>query len=80
MATFIEGLITYLFGDYEGTKPYLRYIALALGVGLAIIYKVNIPAMLGLEAIAPVASFVLSGIVIGRGSNYLNDVLGLIKK
>jgi len=77
LATFIEGMITYLFGEGEG-RSYIRYIALALGVVVAVAYQIDIPAMVGLPS--SVAGFVISGLVIGRGSNYVNDVLKMIQR
>lgn len=81
LATMVEGLITYLFGESpEGTtRPYLRYVSLALGVVAAVAYQVDIPAMVGLVSPLPFVSYVVSGLVIGRGSNYLNDILGLLR-
>ena len=75
LATFTEGLITYLFKDSKKSRPYMKYVALLVGVGVAVAYKVDIPAMLGLTTAYPIASYLVSGIIIGRGSNYVHDVL-----
>lgn len=83
LATIIEGLIAYLFGkreDYEPTRPYLKYVSLALGIGAAIAYKVDLLAMVGLVSVVPFVGYIVSGLVIGRGSNYLNDIISLIRK
>ena len=80
LATLVEGLITYLFGKTEeGTRPWLKYVSLVAGVGLAVAYKIDIPAMTGLVSVMPVVGYVVSGLIIGRGANYLNDILTLIK-
>lgn len=81
LATFIEGLITYTVGEKKSTRPYLKYIALALGVAAAILYKVNLLALLdlGLTATNPYVDFVVTGLVIGRGSNYVNDIITLVR-
>lgn len=75
LATFVEGLITYVAGTVEKTRPYLKYVALVIGVAVCVVYKIDIPAMVGLATPFPYASFVLSGIIVGRGSNYVNDLL-----
>lgn len=36
LATLIEGLITYLFGDKGEGRTYLRYVSLGLGIAAAI--------------------------------------------
>lgn len=83
LATLIEGMITYIFGDKENrtdNRNYLKYVSLGLGVALAIIYKVDILAMAGLVTGNPIINYVLSGMIIGRGSNYVNDLIGTIRK
>jgi hydrogenase/urease accessory protein HupE len=75
LATFVEGLVEYLFGKVEKMKPVLSYIALFLGVALAVAYKVDIPAMLGLASDFGIVNFIVSGLIIGRGSNYANDII-----
>lgn len=81
LATFVEGMIQYFAGEskYE-TRPYLRYISLALGVGLAVAYKVNIPELVGITSSFAAVDWLLSGVIIGRGSNYLNDIISSFRK
>ena len=78
LATLVEGTLTYIFGD-EGGKPWLRYISLGLGIVVAIAYQVDIPAMAGLVSPYPFVGAIVSGLVIGRGANYVNDIVGLIR-
>ena len=80
LATFIEGLVQYLFATEGVSKPYLKYVALAFGVGLAIAYKIDIPSMLGIVTSYGYVNYAISGIIIGRGSNYVNDILKSFKK
>lgn len=75
IATMIEGLVSYLFGEDGATRPYLKYVALVLGVGSAIAYQIDIPSMIGLATSYGVLNYVISGIIIGRGSNYTNDII-----
>lgn len=77
LSTLIEGLLTYIIGKKTPGDPprgYLRYVSLALGIGLAVGYGVRIPQMLGITATAPFIDYIVSGIIIGRGSNYINDL------
>lgn len=81
LATFIEGLITYIFGESseQSTRPWVRYVSLVLGVGAAIAYRIDIPAAAGLVGIYPIVGYVVSGLVIGRGANYVNDIVALVR-
>ena len=80
LAVIVEGVITYLFGKSENdSREWIKYLSLAFGVAIAIAYQVNIPAMAGLETPFPYVGYIVSGLVIGRGSNYLNDILGKLK-
>lgn len=77
LSTLIEGLLTYLFGEKDENatpRKYLRYVSLALGIVLAFAYDVRIPQMLGIVATNPFIDYFISGIIIGRGSNYVNDL------
>lgn len=82
LAVFLEGTITYIAsatGEKDKPRPWVKYVALAAGVGLAIGYKIDLPAQLGLASAVPFLGYIVSGIVIGRGSNYLNDFFTLFK-
>lgn len=80
LAFFVEGLIEYLFAKEDGGKqPALRYVALLVGVALATAYKVDILAMVGLTTTIPIIGYIVSGIIIGRGSNYVNDVTSMLR-
>ncbi len=75
LALFIEGTITYLYGDSKKPRPVLKYVALVAGVLLAIAYKVDLLTMVGLTSSMPMVSYIITGVILGRGSNYLNDFI-----
>jgi len=79
MATLIEGTVEYFFGDIIALKGYLRYIALAFGVGMSFAYGLDILGFFGLATPFPIVGYITSGIIIGRGSNYLNDLISSFK-
>lgn len=81
LATFVEGLITYLFGPNNelSSREWIKYVSLFFGVVVSVLYQVDILASTGLVAIHPVVGYVISGLVIGRGSNYLNDFVSFFK-
>jgi hypothetical protein len=78
LATFIEGLVEYMFAKEGESQKWMKYVALAFGVVLAVAYRVDIPSLLGLAANYGVVNYIVSGLIIGRGSNYVNDVLTTI--
>lgn len=80
LATFIEGLTEYLFSGFNSAQRYLKYVALALGVICAIFYKIDLLASLaGLNGTTPIIGYIISGLIMGRGSNYLNDIISKLR-
>lgn len=81
LAVLVEGLVEYLFANGK-LEAYLHYIALALGIVLAVAYKVDILSdLFGLTTTIPFVGSVVSGVIIGRGSNYVNDIISkLVRK
>lgn len=81
LTTLVEGFTEYVFGFSETMKPFLKYIALVLGVAAALVYKVDILAQFaGLTTTFPYVGSIISGLIIGRGSNYLNDLVSLVRR
>lgn len=85
LAVFCEGTITFFYSEIvrqwgemtplEFFREYsARYVALALGLGLAFGFEVDVPAVLGLVAVAPWIGIAVTGVVIGRGANYVHDL------
>ena len=81
LAVLIEGAVEYLVAEpwKKAGLPgiYLRYIALAAGVGLAFVFEADLPALLGIS-VAPVAAHAVTGVVVSRGANYLSDFIGRV--
>lgn len=76
LASLVEGFTEYAFGSIAKAQPFLKYIALVLGVMVAIAYKVDILAAgFGLTSFSPIVGWVVSGLILGRGSNYVNDLV-----
>lgn len=57
--------------DWRGMS--LRWASAIVGVVLCVAYRVDLLAILGLASPVPVVGCVLTGVLIGRGSNWLND-------
>jgi len=75
-----EGSVEYIFGTLfdriEKIKPYswlLMYVSLGLGIFLAFHYALDIPFLLLGQKASPVG-VVATGIIMGRGANFVADV------
>lgn len=76
LAVLVEAIIEWL-----GTPippVYKPYVAALLGVVICLAYGADLPAAFGLPTVPYVGS-VVTGLVIGRGSNYLNDLISRLK-
>lgn len=81
LATFVEGMIQYFAGESTGaTRYWLRYVSLIAGVCLAIAYKINIPELVGISSQVLFVDYIVSGVIVGRGSNYINDLVSHFRK
>jgi hypothetical protein len=88
LAALAEGLVEYLVAPWlEGLKGAteklenvrvmaLRYISALVGIGLSLVYGADLLAIFGVEAGVPYVGSVLTGVLIGRGSNYVHDFVG----
>jgi hypothetical protein len=84
LAFIAESMSEYLFAPWldaakarwpglKAAEP-MRYVALLVGLALALAYRLDvIYEAFGYVAIWPWVGVVITGLVIGRGSNYLHD-------
>lgn len=83
LAVFVEGFIQYFVSNPEKKQPWLKYVSAVIGVVVAIAYKADLIAILGLTSSLPyVGGYVgqvITGIIISRGSNYLNDFISRVR-
>ena len=54
----------------------LRYVSVLIGVALCIVYQVDLLAYFGLASPWPWVGWLITGILIGRGSNFIHDFAG----
>jgi hypothetical protein len=89
LATLAESLVEYLvrplvkpWGDGEPPPDAryleirnmaLRYVAALVGVALCILYGADLLAIVGLASPVPWAGPILTGLIIGRGANFVPD-------
>jgi hypothetical protein len=77
LAVLVEGIIEH----YGSAIPsaYKPYAAALLAVVVCVLYNADLLAALGLSAGVPYVGSVLTGVIIGRGSNYLNDFVSQVR-
>lgn len=56
-----------------------RIGALVLAILISILAKVDVFAMVGITLAFPVVAYVLTGIVVSRGANFVNDLFGKLR-
>ena len=80
-AILIEAIITY-FNQFfvNGTLCWKMLFSIALGIIIAVAYKLDLPAHFNLNSQIPYVGCVLTGILLSRGSNYIFDLLNKISK
>lgn len=69
LAVLIEGIMEYLGGDIP-TK-YKKYAAALVSIGFCLAYDADLLATIGLVSRYAFVGNIFTGLVIGRGSNYL---------
>ncbi len=80
-AILIEGIITY-------TNQFLiqenfcwqMALSLALGILVAVAYKLDLPLYFNLKSDIPYVGCILTGILLSRGSNYVFDLITKISR
>lgn len=80
-AVLIEAIITY-FNQFFVQENFCwqMLFSIALGIIIAVAYKLDLPAHFNLNSQIPYVGCVLTGILLSRGSNYLFDLLNKISK
>src|SRR5690606_25399047 len=77
LVVLVEGLVEHFGAPVPSTfKPYL---AALLGVALCVAYGADLPAALGFTALVPFVGQVLTGLMLSRGSNYINDLIARVR-
>lgn len=72
----VESLVEYFLSEWIG--KWTKYASAAVGVVLSLAYQLDlVEALTSLSY--PVVGCVLTGLVIGRGANYINDLIDFVR-
>jgi hypothetical protein len=75
VAPVFDWLVARLKLDADLKGILLRTVSATVGVLIAVEYSLNIPGLLGMQALHPWLGQALTGLVIGRGSNAVHEFL-----
>lgn len=78
VATLVEGIVEYFFAKEDKAQPWLKYAAAVIASVICVSYNLDILGLLGMVSPIPYVGNLLTGLVVGRGSNYLNDFISSV--
>lgn len=80
LAFLTESFTEYLFDKIAKLAPWKKYLAIVLGILLALAFNVDMfRDVLKMSAAVPYVGTVITGAILGRGSNYLHDLVSLVQ-
>lgn len=79
MTEYLAAPLRDLIVKYLGFRVPMRYMAAAVGIAPAFVYGLDILPALGFPLKANWAGLIITGLIVGRGSNYTHEFLGLFK-
>ena len=84
VAVLVEAMVEYfksivkMFADGERKTAIMQLITIAVGVLFAYLFKLHLFEVLEMP-VNSTADMILTGIIISRGSNYVNDLISRIR-
>lgn len=79
IAILVEAIWENIKTIWENGININRIGALALAIAICILAKVDFFEMVGIELSFSIVAYVLTGIVVSRGANFVNDLFGKIR-
>lgn len=80
IAILIEAIWENLKMTYNHKKLNINMIgSLLLGILICILAKIDIFAIVGINLIMPFIGYILTGIIVSRGANFVNDLFKKLK-
>lgn len=79
IAVIVEGLVEYIklsFPKFAETTWAIFVSTIALGVGAALTFGIDLFEIIGIPTAVPYVGQILTGVIVARGSNYVYDVIG----
>lgn len=84
IAVLLEAMVEYgktiykYFSEGDKKTAIMQLITIIVGIGFAFLFKLDLFVALEIE-VNEIAGMILTGIIISRGSNYVNDLVSKIR-
>lgn len=79
IAVLVEAIVENIKTTYENGINGTRIIALILAIVICILTQTGIFLLLGIDFTLPIVDYILTGIVVSRGANFVNDIISKIR-
>lgn len=79
IAILVEAIVENIKTTYENGINATRIIALILAIVICILTQTGIFLLLGIDFTLPIVDYILTGIVVSRGANFVNDIISKIR-
>ena len=79
IALLVEAIVENIKTTYENGINGTRIIALILAIVICILTQTGIFLLLGIDFTLPIVDYILTGIVVSRGANFVNDIISKIR-
>lgn len=79
VAILVEAIWENLKTIWENGININRIGSLVLAIIICILTKLDLFAIVGIYLSAPVMAYILTGIIVSRGANFVNDLFGRIR-
>lgn len=79
IAILVEAIVENIKTTYENGINGTRIIALILAIVICILTQTGIFLLLGIDFTIPIVDYILTGIVVSRGANFVNDIISKIR-
>ena len=79
ICVLVESMVTYINSFFVVGEPhYQMVLSLIFGIFISVAYKIDLLKLADIESEMPYIGFILTGILISRGSNYVYDLMSKI--
>lgn len=79
VAILVEAVWENLKTVWDGKPNINRIGSLVLAILICILTKLDLFAIVGIYLSVPVIAYILTGIIVSRGANFVNDLFGRIR-
>lgn len=80
MSAIVEAIVETLKMIWDKDKiSTSKIVAIVIGIFVAMTYQIDLLAVIDIIAVLPVFGYILTGILISRGANFISDFVKMIR-